>query len=42
MPWWPFKNQPEEPVAETPAAVTHSIGEEEAEKFMKIVRTKKL
>ena len=34
MPWWPFKkSQPEEPVAETPTAVTYSIGEEETEKI---------
>ena len=36
MPWWPFKkSQPEEPVAETPTAVTYSIGEEETEKILK-------
>ena len=35
MPWWLFKkSQPEEPVAETPAAVTYSIGEEETEKIL--------
>lgn len=36
MPWWPFKkSQPEDPVAETPKAVTYSIGEEETEKILK-------
>ena len=36
MPWWLFKkSKPEEPVAETPTAVTYSIGEEETEKILK-------
>ena len=35
MPWWLFKkSQSEEPVAETPTAVTYSIGEEETEKIL--------
>ena len=36
MPWWLFKkSQPKNPVAEAPAAVTYSIGEEKTEQILK-------